>query len=80
MPQQQIDINQLNQVKANVTLTQTPIEKSSSDPTMEQEAIKQAAQEIAQAQSSVNQVYNTVQAQQAERFWGLSRLIDSKQE
>jgi hypothetical protein len=31
-----------------------------------QEAIKQSAQEIAQAQSSVNQVYNTVQAQQTE--------------
>jgi hypothetical protein len=70
IPQQQIDINQLNQAKANVTLTQTllsqAIEKSSSDPTLAQEAIKQAAQEIAQAQSSVNQVYNTVQAQQAE--------------
>ncbi|MGG3555778.1 hypothetical protein ABES23_03640 [Peribacillus frigoritolerans] len=66
MPQQQIDINQLNQAKANVTLTQTllsqAIEKSSSDPTLAQEALKQAAQEIA----SVNQVYNTVQAQLTE--------------
>lgn len=47
MPQQQIDVNQLNQAKANVTLTQTllsqAIEKSSSDPTLAQEAIKQVS-------------------------------------
>ncbi|QNG62038.1 hypothetical protein H4O14_17065 [Bacillus sp. PAMC26568] len=52
---QQIDVNQLNQAKANVTLTQNllnqAIEKSASDPTLAQEAIKQAANEIAQAQT-----------------------------
>jgi hypothetical protein len=46
-----------------------------------QEAIKQAAQEIAQAQSSVNQVYNTVQYKLSKRNdFGDYRLIDSKQE
>ncbi|RFU61493.1 hypothetical protein [Bacillus sp. V59.32b] len=53
---QQIDVNQLNQAKANVTLTQTlltqAIEKSSSDPTMAQEAIKQAANAVSQVQSA----------------------------
>lgn len=41
----QIDVNQLNQAKANVTLTESlltqAIEKSSSDQTLAQEAIKQ---------------------------------------
>ena len=43
MPQQQIDVNQLNQAKANVTLTQNllgqAIEKASSDPTLATEAL-----------------------------------------
>lgn len=59
MPQQ-IDVNKLNQAKANVTLCQTllsqAIEKSSSDPTLAQEAIKQATNEISQALSNVNMV------------------------
>ena len=62
MPQN-IDVNQLNQAKANVTLTQTllsqAIEKSSSDPTLAQEAIKQAANEITSALTAVNQVQGT---------------------
>ena len=45
----QIDVNQLNQAKANVTLTQTllnqAIEKANSDPTLAQEAMKQASNE-----------------------------------
>lgn len=64
----QIDVNQLNQAKANVTLTQDlltkAIEKASSDPTLAQEAIKQASSEISSALSAVNQVQNTSQTQQ----------------
>jgi phage gp36-like protein len=62
MPQN-IDVNQLNQAKANVTLTQTllsqAIEKSSSDPTLAQEALKQAANEISSALTTFNQVQGT---------------------
>jgi hypothetical protein len=64
MPQQ-IDVNKLNQAKANVTLCQTlltqAIEKSSSDPTLAQEALKQANNEITQALAAVN----TAQSEQA---------------
>ena len=60
MPQQQIDVNQLNQAKANVTLTQNllgqAIEKASCDTVLATEALKQAANEIAQAQTAVSQV------------------------
>jgi len=69
MPQQQIDVNQLDQAKANVTLTQKlltqAIEKSTSDPSLSEEAIKQASQAIAQAQTSVSQVQSTIQTQQS---------------
>ena len=62
--QQQIDANQLNQAKANVTLSQNlllqAIEKSFSDPILAQEAIRQAAAEIAQAQSAVSQVQSVI--------------------
>jgi uncharacterized protein YfkK (UPF0435 family) len=84
MPQQQIDINQLIKQKqrysyCNFTFTNNC--KIFLDPTLAQEAIKQAAQEIAQAQSSVNQVYNTVQYKLSKRNdFGDYRLIDSKQE
>ena len=58
--QQHIDVNQLNQVKANVTLSQNlliqAIEKSSTDPTLAEEAIKRTVDEITQAQSGLNQV------------------------
>lgn len=69
MPQQQaqIDINQLKQAKANVTLTQElltqAIEKSSSDEILAQEALKQAATEIAQAQTAVSQVQSAMLTQ-----------------
>ncbi|MCM3169499.1 hypothetical protein [Peribacillus frigoritolerans] len=70
MAQQQIDVNQLNQAKANVTLTESlltqAIEKSSSDPTLAQEAIKQAFNEIAQAQTAVGQVQSAFLAQKSE--------------
>jgi hypothetical protein len=69
MPQQ-IDVNKLNQAKANVTLCQTllsqAIEKSSSDPTLAQEAIKQATNEITQALSNVSIVQSEQAAQQTE--------------
>jgi hypothetical protein len=70
MPQPQIDLKQLDQAKASVTLTQTllsqAIEKSASDPTLAQEAIKQASMEIAQAQSCVSQVHSVMISQQTE--------------
>jgi hypothetical protein len=66
----QIDVNQLNQAKANVGLTQElltkAIEKANSDPTLAQEAIKQASNEISLALSAVTQVQKTSQAQSAE--------------
>lgn len=66
----QIDVNQLNQAKANVTLTQSlltqAIEKASADPTLAQEAIKQAASEISSALTAVTQVQNSAQAQSSE--------------
>ncbi len=66
----QIDVNQLNQAKANVALTQElltkAIEKANSDPTLAQEAIKQASNEISSALSAVTQVQNTSQAQSTE--------------
>ncbi|MGM0889207.1 MAG: hypothetical protein ACQEW5_20075 [Bacillota bacterium] len=46
-------------------LTQA-IEKSSSDPTLAQEAIKQAFNEIAQAQTAVSQVQSAFLAQKSE--------------
>lgn len=68
MANQQIDVNQLDQAKASVTLTQElltqAIEKSNSDPSLSEEAIKQASQAIAQAQTSVSQVQSTIQTQQ----------------
>ncbi|MEC0668072.1 hypothetical protein P8864_19645 [Priestia flexa] len=67
---QQVDINQLNQAKANVTLTQNllnqAIEKCSSDPILALEAVKQAANEIAQAQTAVSQVQSVMQTQQSQ--------------
>ena len=61
----QIDVNQLSQAKANVTLTQElltkAIEKANSDPTLAQEAIKQASNEISSALTAVTQVQKTTQ-------------------
>jgi hypothetical protein len=62
MANQQIDTNQLSQAKANINisvglLTQA-IEKSASDQKMAQEAVKQAAYELSQAQSSIIQSQN----------------------
>ncbi|MDQ7861059.1 hypothetical protein RCO48_08545 [Peribacillus frigoritolerans] len=53
-----------------MTLTQSlltqAIEKSSSDPTLAQEAIKQVANEIAQAQTVVSQVQSAFLSQKSE--------------
>ncbi|HWO98846.1 MAG TPA: hypothetical protein VNM45_21530 [Bacillus sp. (in: firmicutes)] len=69
MPQQ-IDVNKLSLAKANVTLTQNlllqAIEKANSDPTLAQEAIKQAANEIAQAQTAISQVQSPIIVQKSE--------------
>lgn len=69
MPQAQIDVNQLSQAKANVALTQElltqAIEKSTSDQALAQEAIKQAINEINQAQTTVNLVQSTLMSSQS---------------
>ncbi|WP_423410317.1 hypothetical protein AABM38_10470 [Heyndrickxia sp. MSNUG] len=66
----QIDVNQLNQAKANVTLTQDlltkAIEKANADPILAQEAIKQASNEISSALSAVNLAQNASKAQPTE--------------
>lgn len=66
----QIDVNQLNQAKANVTLTQElltkAIEKANSDPILAQEAIKQASNEISSALTAVTQVQKTSQTESTE--------------
>jgi hypothetical protein len=66
----QIDVNQLSQAKANVTLTQElltkAIEKANSDPILAQEAMKQASSEISSALTAVTQVQNTSKAQSTE--------------
>lgn len=66
----QIDVNQLNQAKANVALTQElltkAIEKANSDPTFAQEAIKQASNEISSALTAVTQVQKSSQYQTTE--------------
>jgi hypothetical protein len=62
----QIDVDQLTQAKANVTLSENllvqAIEKAYSDPSLAQEAIKQAAGEISSALSTVTQVQNGAKA------------------
>lgn len=66
----QIDVNQLNQAKANVTLTQDlltkAIEKANADPILAQEAIKQATNEISSALSAVNLSQNASKSQPTE--------------
>jgi hypothetical protein len=66
----QIDVNQLNQAKANVALTQElllkAIEKANSDPALATEAIKQASTEISSALTAVTQVQHTAQAKPTE--------------
>jgi hypothetical protein len=66
----QIDVNQLNQAKANVTLTQDlltkAIEKANADPLLAQEAIKQATNEISSALSAVNLSQSASKAQPTE--------------
>ncbi|MFP5111751.1 hypothetical protein ACSU64_05165 [Bacillaceae bacterium C204] len=63
----QIDVNQLSQAKANVALTEElltkAIEKANSDPTLAEEAIKQASNEISNALTAVTQVQKSAQAQ-----------------
>ncbi|MEH7083044.1 hypothetical protein V7139_09970 [Neobacillus drentensis] len=66
----QMDVNQLNQAKANVTLTQElltkAIEKANSDPTLAEEALKQASNEISSALTAVTQVQKSTQVQSTE--------------
>ncbi|BAU28693.1 hypothetical protein DFP93_10572 [Aneurinibacillus soli] len=66
---QQIDTNQLKKAEASVTLAKNlitqAIEQSSANQLVAEEALKQAATEIAQAQTSVSQVQSAVQTQSA---------------
>ncbi|MGD8191290.1 hypothetical protein ACQCN2_15025 [Brevibacillus ginsengisoli] len=64
---QQIDANKLKQAEVAATLAKTmitqAIEQSAANPTLAEEALKQASTEIAQAQTMVSQVHSTMQTQ-----------------
>ncbi|MEW9701835.1 hypothetical protein [Paenibacillus sp. SI8] len=63
---QQIDPNQLKKAEAATTLAKSlisqAIEQSAANPTLCEEALKQASTEIAQAQTMISQVQSTLQA------------------
>lgn len=67
--QQQMNTNQLKQAEAATTLAKSlitqAIEQSAANPQLAQEALKQAAEEITQAQTMVSQVQSTMQSQQS---------------
>lgn len=66
-----MDVNQLTQAKANVTLCQQlltqAIEKSASDSAMAEQALKQAIEEIASAQTAASQVQSALIAQKSQQ-------------
>ncbi|CAN7237803.1 hypothetical protein LJR153_000977 [Paenibacillus sp. LjRoot153] len=63
---QQIDPNQLKKAEAATTLAKSlisqAIEQSAANPTLCEEALKQASNEIAQAQTMISQAQSTLQA------------------
>jgi hypothetical protein len=63
---QQIDPNQLKKAEASTTIAKSlisqAIEQSAANPTLCEEALKQASAEIAQAQTMISQVQSTLQA------------------
>ncbi|TMV42747.1 hypothetical protein FE783_36955 [Paenibacillus mesophilus] len=62
----QIDTNTLKRAEANASIAKDlivqAIEQSAANPTLCEEALKQAAHEIAQAQTMVSQVQSAIQA------------------
>jgi hypothetical protein len=62
---QQIDANQLKKAEAATTLAKSligqAIEQSIANPTLSEEALKQASSEIAQAQTMISQAQSTMQ-------------------
>ncbi|MBP1966712.1 hypothetical protein [Paenibacillus aceris] len=63
---QQIDPNQLKKAEAATTLAKSlisqAIEQSAANPTLCEEALKQASMEITQAQTMISQAQSTLQA------------------
>lgn len=64
-----IDTNKLKQAEAAVSLAKdsitSAIEQSASNTTLACEALKQAANEIAQAQTNISQVQSQLQVEQS---------------
>lgn len=65
----QIDTNKLKVAEASVSLAKdaitSAIEQSAANQILAQEALKQAANEIAQAQTNISQVQSELQIQQS---------------
>jgi hypothetical protein len=63
---QQIDPNQLKKAEAAAALAKSligqAIEQSAANPTLCEEALKQASSEIAQAQTMISQAQSTLQS------------------
>lgn len=68
MAQQQIDANTLKKAEAAASLAKEmitqAIQQSAANPMVSEEAIKQAANEIAQAQTAISQVQSAIQTSQ----------------
>lgn len=71
MPQQQVDTNVLKKAEAAVSLAKDSItqaiEQSAANQILCEEALKQASNEIAQAQTMVSQVQSALQTAQAQQ-------------
>ncbi|MFE5318080.1 hypothetical protein ACFQ88_05130 [Paenibacillus sp. NPDC056579] len=69
MTQQQVDVNSLKKAEAIASLAKDcitqAIEQSSANQILCEEALKQASNEIAQAQTLISQVQSSFQAAQA---------------
>ncbi|MDF2681749.1 MAG: hypothetical protein K0R47_2939 [Brevibacillus sp.] len=67
----QINTDSLKKAEVSTALAKSmitqAIEQSAANPQMAEEALKQASQEIAQAQTMVSQVQSTIQTQQAQQ-------------
>lgn len=67
----QIDANQLKKAEAATSIAKdmiaSAIEQSAANPTLSEEALKQAATEITHAQTIVSQVQSTLQSSQSQQ-------------
>jgi hypothetical protein len=67
----QIDTNILKKAEANTSIAKDliaqAIEQSAANPTLCEEALKQASNEIAHAQTMVSQVQSAIQSAQAQQ-------------